>query len=276
MLRHFPFSTTLVLAGIAAAPQMQAQATFEVASIKPNTSGATSMKFPFPSGGRFNGTNVNLKTLITFAYGVQGFMLEGAPGWLSSDRYDITAKAAESNVSIAQVREMLQSLLADRFHLAAHRETKEVPVYTILEAKNGSKLEESRPGSCVDGNMPRPAANQPQPIVCGSFFTGPSSLDVRKMSLTQIASTLSIVLGRTVVDKTGLTGTYDFHLEFAPDETVNLVVGRSAGPDDNDPDRSGPSIFTALQQKLGLRLESQRGPGEVLIIDRIERIPAAN
>jgi uncharacterized protein (TIGR03435 family) len=265
--------TALILSGVAPSC-LRAQPTFEVASLKPNTSGVTTMKFPFPSGGRFNGTNLTLRTLISFAWGVQGFLILNAPSWLNSDRYDIAAKAATTNPTIDQYHQMLQALLAERFHLAVHRETREVPIYTIAPAKNGGKLEESRPGSCVEPGAPSPPPGEPAPVVCGTFFTGPASLDVRRMRMSQIANTLSIVLARPVVDKTGFTGTYDFHIEFSPDG-VGLTPGFRPGLE-AAPDNTLPSIFTVLQKQLGLRLESEKGPSEVLFIDHAERIPTTN
>jgi uncharacterized protein (TIGR03435 family) len=239
------------------------------------------MKFPFPSGGRFNGTNLSLKTLISFAYKVQGFEVSGGPGWINSDRYDITAKAADSNISLEQYRLMLQALLADRFQLAVHHETKEMPVYVVLPAKNGARLPEAKPGSCVTPgpNAPQPPPGGPLPIACGGFFTGPSSLDGRKMTMSQVVDTLSIMLARRVVDKTGFTGSFDIHLEFSPEGTA--LERRGTGDVDltanaATPDTAKPSIFTALQEQLGLKLESQKGPAEVLVIDHLERAPAQN
>jgi uncharacterized protein (TIGR03435 family) len=282
-------SAVLVLNGLANIPQTRAQSLaapaarleFEVASIKPNTSASGTMKFPFPSGGRFTATNLNLKTLISFAYKVQGFEVSGGPGWIGSDRYDVTAKAADSNIGAEQYRLMLQALLADRFKLAAHRETKEMPVYAVLAAKNGPNLPESKPGSCATfgpNSAPPPPGQSPLPA-CGGFFTGPSSLDGRKMTMAQFLDALSIVLGRRVVDKTGFAGTFDIHLEFSPEGTA---LDRR-GPGDvglpvnaGNPDTSRPSIFTAVQEQLGLKLESQKAPAEVLVIDRVERVPTEN
>ncbi|HWF11487.1 MAG TPA: TIGR03435 family protein, partial [Bryobacteraceae bacterium] len=271
--RHLAL-TALILSGVAPSC-LRAQQTFEVASLKLNNSGTTSMKFPVPFGGRFNGTNLTLRTLISFAWGVQGFQILNAPSWLNSDRYDIMAKAAETNLTLDQYHQMVQALLVDRFRLAVHRETKEVPIYTIAPAKNGGKLEESRPGSCVESGAPSPPPGEPAPVVCGTFFTGPASLDVRRMRMSQIASTLSIVLARPVVDKTGFTGTYDFHIEFSPDGaglTPGVRPSLEAAPD-NAQDDTLPSIFTVLQKQLGLKLESAKGPSEVLVIDHAERIP---
>jgi uncharacterized protein (TIGR03435 family) len=272
---HRHICATLFLAAAA-----HAQSTFEVATIKTNTSATTSMKFPVRFSGRFNGTNLNLRTLISFAYGVQGFQIANGPSclnckWLNSDRYDIAAKASGTDVTPDQYREMLQALLVGRFHLTVHRETKEVPIYAITPAKSGGKLEESRPGSCVTpGSAPQPP-DQPAQVVCGTFFTGPASLDVRKMLMTQIANTLAIILGRPVIDKTGFTGTYDFHLEFLP-EGVAVAPGRQPGLEATSADDTRPAIYTALQQQLGLRLESLKGPSEVLVIDHFERVPVNN
>jgi len=292
-------SAVLVLTGLANLPQTRAQAPvataarpeFEVASIKPNTSASTTMKFPFPSGGRFNGTNVTLKTLISFAYKVQGFEVSGGPGWIGSDRYDVTAKAAESNIGLEQYRLMLQSLLAGRFQLAVHRETKEMPVYAVLPGKGGPRLPDADPKGCVTAgaNSPPPAPSltgplygglsQPPLVACGGFFTGPFSLDGRKMAMQQFVDALSIVLVRRVVDQTGFPGTFDIHLEFSPEGTV--LDRRGPGDVDSpanavNPDTSRPSIFTALQEQLGLKLESQKGLADVLVIDHLERAPTEN
>jgi len=185
---------------------------------------------------------------------------------------------------VEQYRVMLQSLLADRFQLTVHRETKEISVYAVLPAKNGPRLPDSKPGSCVTfgPNSPPPppqAPGQPSPLVCGGFFTGPSSLDGIKMTMAQFVDALSIVLGRRAVDKTGFAGTFDVHLEFSPEGTAldrrgpgDIESPANAG----NPDTSWPSIFTAVQEQLGLRLESQKGPSEVLVIDDVERAPSEN
>lgn len=258
---------------------------FEVASVRPNTSGTTSMKFPLPSGGRFTVTNVNLKILVAFAYNVQGFGISGGPAWMGSDGYDVTARAEASNLDMNQYKSMLQALLRDRFKLAVHKEAKQAPVYALLPAKGGPKLPPSDPGGCVRSgpNLPPPrlssplarAPGEPAPVTCGTFFTGPSSLDARSMSMAQLANTLSIMVGRPALDKTELSGTFDIHLEFAPEGTAlgNRPLNNQPEPDAaGNSDASGlPSIFTALQQTLGLRLESQTGTTDVLVIDHVER-----
>jgi len=243
---------------------------FEVASVRPNDSGSTSMKLPLPVGGRFTATNILPRVLIAFAYNVQGFEISGGPGWISSDRFDISAKAESTSFTLDQYRQMLQLLLAERFQLTVHRETKEMPVYALVPAKGGPKLSPADPKACVvmGPNAPPPPArapNEPAPMACGTFFTGPNSLDGRTLSPAGLANTLSIIVGRPVIDKTGLAGTFDIHLEFTPEGTS--LTAQNATDD--------PSIFTAIQQQLGLRLESQKAPGEVLVIDHVEK-PDAN
>ncbi|HEY3825599.1 MAG TPA: TIGR03435 family protein [Bryobacteraceae bacterium] len=275
---HSAISTILML-GIATTTEAYAQPPaaaprpeFEVASIKANRSGTTSMKFPPPANGRFIVTNLTLKTLITFAYGVLNSQISDAPEWTNSERFDIDARAAETGIGREQYQAMLQSLLADRFHLVVHREKRSLPVYELLQGKTAPHLKASDEQSCTSADSPR----EPDAIACGTFFTGPASLDARGMSMQQFGNTLAIVLGRPVADKTRISGHYDIHLDFNP-EGVNTGIGNaglSAEGDSSDTTR--PSLFTALQQQLGLRLESHREPSDVLVIDRLERIPTEN
>ncbi|HEX4134780.1 MAG TPA: TIGR03435 family protein [Bryobacteraceae bacterium] len=270
---------TLLLFSVAAAIEAHAQPPtaaprpeFEVASIKANRSGTTSMKFPPSANGRFIATNVTLKTLISFAYGVLNSQISGAPEWTNSERFDIDARAAETGISREQYGAMLQSLLADRFQLIVHREKRSLPVYELLQGKNAPHLKASDKQSCTSADSPR----QPDAIACGTFFTGPASLDARGMSMQQFGNTLAIVLGRPVTDKTRISGHYDIHLDFNPDG-VNTGIGNSGLSADGDSsDTTRPSLFTALQQQLGLRLESRREPSDVLVIDHLERIPIEN
>jgi uncharacterized protein (TIGR03435 family) len=254
--------------------QATAQPRFEVASVRLNDSGSTSMKLPPPTGGRFTATNIPLKVLISYAYGVQGFEISGGPGWMSTDRYDIAAKTDAAVLDMNGYKSMLQALLVDRFKLGVHRETKDVPIFALVPAKSGPKLTPADASGCVamGPNAPPPpprAPSDPAPTACGTFFTGPNTLDGKSMSMSGLANTLSIMVGRPVIDKTGIPGIFDIHMEFAPGGT-NLPAQST------DPDSSGlPSIFTAIQQQLGLRLESQKGPGQVLVIDHVEK-PDAN
>jgi uncharacterized protein (TIGR03435 family) len=241
----------------------QSPTAFDVASVKPNTSVTTSMKFPVPSGGRFTATNVTLKTLISYAWNLSGVPIYGGPSWLASDKYDVDARAANSDLSPIKYRSMLQALLAERFQVIIHRETRDLPAYVLSTEKNGPKLTPADPAACAAAHT------------CGTFFTGPSSLDAHKMSFAQLANTLAIVVGRPVIDNTRISGTYYFHLEFTHEGT-NIPVLRDASgvpPDPVNPD--APPLANALERQLGLKLESHKEPVEVLVIDRAER-PSAN
>jgi uncharacterized protein (TIGR03435 family) len=262
----------LVLFCIAGAIHSPAQPPlqFEVASIKLNNSGTTTMKFPAPAEGRFKAANFPLKALISFAYGVLGPQIFGAPEWTKTERFDVEARAAGTNLTRAQYQQMLRSLLEERFRLTAHRETRDLPVYELSITKTGSRLTPADPKAC------EPAGVSDADVTCGAFFTGQSSLEGRSMSMSGFSNALGIVLGRPVADHTGLSGLYDIHLEFDP-QGVNLGNGSSGLSVDVDKsDATQPSIFSALQQQLGLKLQSHKEPAEVLVIDRLERLPSAN
>ncbi|HEY3825405.1 MAG TPA: TIGR03435 family protein [Bryobacteraceae bacterium] len=286
---YFAASAVLLLSGLAVkaqAPAAQLQSArpeFEVASVKPNTAGNNMIMIRPPTGGRFTATNATLKILAGLAYKVQNYAITGGPNWIDSAHFDITAKAADSNLSIEQMRPMLQSLLQDRFQLKAHLETKDVPVYALLPAKNGPKLPEGKEGGCFQfdpGKPPPPPAPGQGPGAmqppCGGMMMSPNAMHGGKVSMTQFIGALSNMLGRPVIDKTGFTGTFDVNLEYSA-EGLALGGRGGPGPPPGAPafDTSGPSIFTAVQEQLGLRLESQKAPGEILVIDSAEK-PSEN
>lgn len=215
---------------------------FDAASIKPDTSGTG--HFSIHTGAAtLTMTNVTLKDCILLAYHLQDFQISGGPGWLGSQKFDIEAKSP-APVPEAQLLPMLQTLLKDRFALAAHHETKELPMYRLVQIKGATKLHPAESsGGELSGSRGRIAA--------------------KGITMEQFAETLSRAVGRRVLNQTSLTGTYDFTLEWLPDEL-------SA-----DPSASGPSLFTALQEQLGLKLESSKGPVEVLVIDGAEK-PSEN
>jgi bla regulator protein BlaR1 len=228
---------------------------FEVASIKPSDSKGpmNRIRVEMAPGGRFTTSNVTVKLLIQQAYNVKAFQITGGPGWIDSERYDVVAKADGNVNGPAQLRPLLQKLLADRLKLTIHRDTKELPVYALVVGKNGPKFKESE-------------ASGPGPQI----RMGRGLIDGQGMGMDMLASQLSKPLGRTVLDKTGLKGQYDIKLEFTPDD------GSGRGPGDGPeaaapPDTAGPSIFTALQEQLGLKLESSKGPVEIIVIDRVEK-----
>jgi uncharacterized protein (TIGR03435 family) len=250
---------------------------FEVASVKPNHSGTTTMKFPVPAEGRFRATNFPLKALVSFAYGVLGSQIAGAPDWINSERFDVEGRAADTNITREQYQQMLRSLLEERFKLNVHRETKNLPAYELVVTKTGLRLKAADPQACepAGGNRDQ-NAGKGTGLSCGAFFTGQTSLDGRSMSMGAFCNALGIVLGRPVSDHTGLQGVFDIHLEFDPEgvSTGNGSPGLSTDPD--KPDGTQPSIFSAVQQQLGLKLQSHKEPTEVLVVDRLERLPTAN
>jgi uncharacterized protein (TIGR03435 family) len=239
---------------------------FEVASVKPNKSGdIQALMFPQP-GGRFTATNVTLRALIIGAYHLQDSQLSGGPDWLDRERFDIAAKA-DGDPSADQFFAMLQALLSDRFKLTLHHEARVVTIYALLVARRdgrrGPRLRSSdaKCGAAASNYFPVvPDPSAPPP--CGDFRMGPRSLVARGMTMPRLASLLAPRVGRIVVDATGLGEAFDVELDWMPDQ-LQETNNRQA----ND----APSLFTALQEQLGLKLESTRGPVDVLVVDHAER-----
>lgn len=250
---------------------------FEVASIKPIGSDQGPFRLMFSPDG-FNANGLTAKTLIGFAYNLKDFQISGGPGWVDSERYDIEAKMDEATIealkklpqeqAFEQRRQMMQSLLADRFKLKVDQSSKEMPIYALVVAKNGPKLTQSAapasgPGGPADG--PR-----------SMMRMGLGELNATGVPISLLVDRLAREVDRKVVDKTGLAGRYDFTLHWAPERPMpGLSGGDNQGPAPPPPDASAPSIFTALQEQLGLKLESQKGPVETLVIASIEK-PSEN
>jgi uncharacterized protein (TIGR03435 family) len=249
---------------VTAAPIAAAPPVFEAATVKLNKSGSSGSQSNWDRG-HYIATNIALKNLMNYsAYGIPEPRILGGPKWLDSERFDIEAKvdssAADQMRTLSreqrklQTQAMFQQLLADRFKLSVHWETRELPVYALTVAKSGSKLQAStKPGSGTSSGH-------------GLFTADGMTLAEISQSLTQ---ELATELGRVVIDKTGIAGRYDVTLKWTPN-----ADGAAAdnGTEDNS---SGPSIFTALQEQLGLKLESTKGPVQVLVIDHIE-MPSEN
>jgi uncharacterized protein (TIGR03435 family) len=265
--------------GLLHAPMLQAQAPatdqqFEIASIKPNNSGENNHSIRVKPGGRMVALNASLWALITAAYQVQDYQISGGPSWLKSANFDIDAKGpVKPDIPIdEQISQMTQALLADRFQLRLHREAREMPIYMILIARNGPKLESVRGADCFD---PRAGIPPPTPDArpCGGFNMNRDRILGSAVPMARLALALSRIVGRPVVDKTRLAGTFDITLHWTPDDTQAFLAPPQ--PAAAPPDTSAPSIFTALQEQLGLRLEPQKGPVEVLVIDSAQ-LPSAN
>lgn len=226
---------------------------FEVASVKPNNSAEPGLRMDIPPGGRrLIAINMPLRELIRAAYTLQAFQVVGAPGWVESERFDITA-VTDRDLTVTTpwtpggrflpVQLMVQSLLADRFKLVAHSETRESQVYALVI---------DQPGRRAAGKL-RPAALDCAPN-CG-IRAGRGTMTARNVPLPQFAELLSQVNGRLTTDATGLSGNFDIDLQWSPDGQAT----------------DAPSIFTALREQLGLQLESRRGPISVLVVDSIQR-----
>jgi len=262
---------------------------FEVASIKLNNSGDNRVGLgAAPNSDRFNATNVTLRLLIRQAYQIQDFQMDGGPKWLDTERYDIVAKAPAPILTLVQGRPpagpgapgplqfMLRALLADRFKLAVHNETKEQSVYALVKARSDGKLGSRLTPSTTDcaalfrggrGAPPPPVPGERPP--CGMMLA-PNRMLGGAMSMAQLAQALSPRVNRVVLDRTGLTGAFVLDLEFTPDQPgPGGALQPGGGPQTAPSD--GPSIYTAIQEQLGLKLDSQRGPVDVLVIDHAEQ-----
>jgi bla regulator protein blaR1 len=284
---------------------------FEIASIKPDKQEmGRLMMFTIKdpaNDGRFYAEGPTLRMLLRIAYGVQDSQIVGGPSWMDTERFDIQAKADDAvndqlkklseDQGLALKHRMLQALLTDRFKLTIHNETRDLPVYALVVAKNGPKLHEARDNGSSKVAISPPSAGGPGGKTM--FFQTAGAEQKTSLQNATIASLVAFIseqLGRTVLDRTGLKGNHNFTLTWAPDESQRRMLGPAPGPGagpgpisatargpgegnvaigpgapTQTPDTSGPSIFTALQEQLGLKLESQKGPVDVLVIDHAEQ-----
>ena len=264
-----------LLVPIALVRAQTASPAFEVASVKPNKSGTTQANIGMPPNG-VNIVNLPLRGIIQLFFQInQPSKVIGIPDWTISERFDINARAA-GPITADERRLMMQALLADRFKLVARREKREVTVLALMlnrdDGKLGPNLIENKiciqPGAAAAQGETPVGAQQP---VCGPKTGGAGRLLLVGVPMQQFTSLLALVLGRTVADKTGLTGRYDIDLNYAPERQLPPGVEIPGTP----ADPNGPSIYTAVREQLGLKLEQQRDQEEVLVIDHIER-PSEN
>jgi uncharacterized protein (TIGR03435 family) len=288
---------SLTQAAAAATPK------FEVASVKPckagdggrkGNGGARGTDTGSPSPGRLDLNCQPVMSLIRMAY-VQyadgeltppgrHVPISGGPAWINSASYEIDATAERAPGQNIMKGPMLQGLLEDRFQLKIHHETREVPVYALTVAKGGPKLQPAQPGKCYarDPDHPVPPSQRPPGLMsCGIFAPSPTKDGVYMYSTTlaYFCGQLSVVLDRDVVDKTGIAGVFDIHVDAPGDSSPGDSAGGISGPPGplvpaSPTDPLGSAIFTAIQ-KLGLRLEPAKGSGEFLVIDRVEK-PSGN
>jgi len=251
MIRTIVFAGVALIASCAALGQSaSALPEFEVASVRSarpltgNDIGVSMGRSP----GRVTYTNVTLKNVIMTAYGVKAYQISG-PDWLNNERYDIVAKLPDGAPK-DQIPLMLQRLLLERFRLSLHREKKELSVYALMIGKDGPKLQKADGGG-------------------GTLRRGRGHLEAQMMSISGLANALSGVVDRVVLDMTELKGRYNFSLEWTEE-------GEAGAGSDNPPLRSGPAIFTALQEQLGLKLQARKALVEIIIIDRAQKVPTDN
>jgi uncharacterized protein (TIGR03435 family) len=234
---------------------------YEVASIKPNTDGEFLFAFRIEPSGSLAATGITLKRLMMTAYNIQGFRLFGGPGWVASRRWDVQAKPSRAALP-DEIRPMLRALLEDRFQLHTPSETRNMPLYELVVDRDGSKVPTAKDAKA-------------EPIV--RVATG--SIEFTNNTSAAFASQLSYALAQPVIDKTGLSGKFDFAIRWTPEPgedggptTSGLPIGTPALPPSI---LDGPSIFTAIREQLGLRLKSGRGPVNVVTIDGVQ-LPTAN
>jgi uncharacterized protein (TIGR03435 family) len=276
---------------VGALAQVPASPAFEVASIKPNNSGPAFPRFNIQAGGRVTMTNFPLREIIRAAYQMPDLQLVGGPDWINS-RFDIVAKAVRDlppapsppayDAPTHPVFPLLRSLLAERFKLAVHQETRELPIYALVMARADRTLGPRLTRSTTDcasviAARQAPQAGAPVPpvpvqsdaLLCG--IKGARTGNVIRMvaDSQSVAQLVQIVTGfgnRVVVDQTNLTGLFSFDFSFTPDDALPAA----GAPPLTQSDNSEPSFFTALREQLGLKLESTKGPVDVLVIDHVE------
>ena len=244
---------------------------FEVASIKPNVSGAPGTASYVQPGGRYTAINVTLRMLIKTAYQIHDTQIVDGPGWMDIDRFDVSATALEAVTAqafIERARLMLRPMLADRFKLVVRNERREIPIYGLVLARAdggfGPQFQRTDPTSCDD--PPRlvvkaaaGAAEPAEPLPCNMSFGRPMHVNARGAEIATLITHLRGGADRVVIDRTGLTGRFDWDLQWTQDP-----LAASASP-------AGVSLFTAVREQLGLRLDAHRGMVDVLVIERVEK-----
>jgi uncharacterized protein (TIGR03435 family) len=263
----------VTIALLAAFVIAQAALAFDVASIKPNNSGAvgTEVRF-YPPSGRVTMTNITLQRLIQNAYQLQDQQIAGGPDWMATARFDLVANSEAANLSAMDRWMMVRALLADRFKLKMHTEPRQQSIFALLLSRRdgalGTHLKAVTP-DCSPPKTPRTAAidasarNQ-----CGVITGGAGRMNFRGVTMDVVAAQLSARVGRSVIDHTGLAGRFDLDVEFAPPTPAGTnadpaVIDRSAD--------TAVSIYTAIQEQLGLKLDAQKGSVDVTVIDSAER-----
>jgi uncharacterized protein (TIGR03435 family) len=268
-----------VVSGAALAAAQPSQLAFDVASVKENTSVSDTAPFGImaPTPGRLRIVRTPLRFILHYAFQVRDHQLIGAPEWVDSASFDITATfPVDPPRTEDDRRAMLRTLLAERFGLKTHREKREVPIFALVMARRDGALGPQLVRSTIDcdqwvaGNRPRIGAGSPSPVAPGGkrpvcqMLTTRRFISAGTQTMQQLADVLEVLSGRPVANRTGLAGTFDFDLQW----TSGPVA---PAPGANPPADDGPSIFAALQEQLGLRLESGRDTFDVVVVDAVQR-----
>ncbi len=255
---------------------------FEVATIKAGTNDDRQMLMFTPDGMTIKG--VPMQMILREAFHTEDDHLFGAPAWVKSTRYDIEAKVAADDapklkgLTGDQRVGMLLPLIVDRFNMKYHHETRELTTYSLVVAKGGVKMKPSAVEDAIPKDAPKdggPDAPKAPPKGHMLRMTGPGHIESEGTETKFLAHVLSQQLGKSVVDKTGLTGGYDYILQWTPDDAPPGMAGGGGPHDDGAPPVSGPSLFTAVEEQLGLKIESSKGMVDVIVIDHLD-LPSAN
>jgi len=266
-----PSSATLpaqaVPAGVTNAATVPA---LDVISVKPNKSGDKGSSWGTTRDGVM-GTNIPVHMMLTSGYHLNDDELFGEPDWAKTEHFDITGKVAAADVAMVsklkqdQTRVFFQQVLKERFGLVAHKETRELPEYALTLAKGGAKIEDGKPDTSA------PPDNRMRGGIRMSMRGGVRKIEAADAPIAPVLQYLSNEIGRTVVDRTGLTGKYSFTLSWSPQTSVEIRSGDQAGEASAPAAEAAPDLFTAIQEQLGLKLEPMKGPVEVVVIDHLER-----
>ena len=256
-----------VVAGLHAQNSGQRPRSFEVASIRPNKSGSGRVSGDLSPTGRVTLTNVTVRELIRDAFGLRDVQLVGGPPEVLRQRFDIVANAG-GNASAGDIRSMMRALLADRFELVAHSEKRELPVYELVVARSDGRVgPKLRPRPDCAGRPPDIQPPEDGRLPCGGVLASPGRIMARGVLLADIG----FGVDRIVIDRTALSGHFDVELEYTPDQLPR--PGADLPPDLPPIPQNGPSVFTALQEQLGLRLEPATALVDVLVIDSVAAPP---
>jgi uncharacterized protein (TIGR03435 family) len=261
-MNSLPKLLLLATLTLAAAAHAQQAPTYDVVSIHPNNSLSGSVRMS-TDPGILKFTNVTLKQMISYAYGIREGLIDGLPGWAESAHFDISAKVVDPDLVALNAMDrqqraaMIIPMLADRFGVKAHTETKELAVYELIVIKSGPKFKEY---VAPAGDQPARGPN----MGAGSINIQNYDMHATGVPMASLAETLSRQVDKTVIDKTALPGKYDFELKYTPDNA--RINGAAAEPTDQAPD-----IYTALQEQLGLKLVAGKGPVLTLTVDQVKQ-----